>query len=681
MLDNTGKITESHLQRDAYLYVRQSTLKQVIQNTESTKRQYALRDRAVVMGWPREGVVVIDDDLGQSGASSDRDGFKRLVADVGMGSAGIVMGLEVSRLARNSSDWHRLLELCAMSNTLILDEDGLYDPNHFNDRILLGLKGQMSEIELHLIQARLRGGILNQARRGELKLPLPTGLVYDALGRVVLEPDQQVQQSIRTVFACFERTHSVRAVAQYFRSHQLNLPVRVRSGPHRGELAWREATSDRVGGVLHNPRYAGAFAYGRYANHYGPDGQKTTRLRPHEEWTVLLPDAHPGYIDWARFEANEQQLRVNARVYGQHRNEGPPREGAALLQGIAICGRCGQRMSVRYNHHHPIYQCVRESYQTGTAPCQRIPGSGIDHLISELLMQWMTPNSIALAIQVQDELQSRDNEVETWHDQEVQRAQHEADLAQQRYRTAHPNHRLVADVLEADWNAKLQALDRAQTEQERQLQQRMQRLNDPDRQGLLALAQDFPRLWRSPDTPHRERKRMVRLLIEDVTLTRTSDIHVGICLRGGTLEQRQIPPDLPSYKKYATPPEVMTLIKQWTSSCTDEQIAQKLNEKGLTSGRGLNYNKMLVRQIREKHHLGSLPTDLRARGWLTRQEMATQLGVSTTTVSDWSQRQFIDSVDCGGNLRRLYRIKESVTIKKHQGQKLAYCQLLISNAE
>ena len=333
------QVTASHLRRDAYLYVRQSTVRQVFENTESTRRQYALRERAVAMGWPIERVIVIDSDLGQSGATSaDRAGFQQLVGEVGMGHAGIVLGLEVSRLARNSTDWHRLLEICALTDTLILDEDGVYSPSDFNDRLLLGLKGTMSEAELHVLQARLRGGILNQARRGVLKTPLPVGLIYDPAGHVVLDPDSQVRQSMTHLFETFMRTGSASATVKHFRKQQLCFPRRPRAGPRQGELLWEPLRHWRVLRVLHNPRYAGAFVFGRTHTRKRVDGTPVTERLPREQWTVLLPDAHPGYITWDRFEANQKRLRDNAQANGAERRKSPPREGPALLQGLVVCG-------------------------------------------------------------------------------------------------------------------------------------------------------------------------------------------------------------------------------------------------------------------------------------------------------------------------------------------------------
>lgn len=349
--DPEPKVTSSHLPRAAYLYIRQSTLRQVFENTDSTQRQYALRRRAVTLGWPEERIVVIDHDQGQSGASTvEREGFQRLVADVGLGKAGIVMGLEVSRLARHCADWHRLLEICGLTRTLILDEDGLYDPGHFNDRLLLGLKGTMSEAELHVLRARLVGGVLNKAQRGELKMPLPIGLVDDGEDRVQLDPDQQVRQSLGNLFATFRRTGSAWATLRAFRREGWKLPRRGQAGS--GEVFWREATEATLLNTLHNPWYAGAFCFGRTRSWKDGQGRVQVQEVPREEWRFLRPDAHPGYLSWDEFLSNQALLHQNHQRHGGGlRPAGPPREGPALLQGLVVCGRCGRAMTVRYHQY------------------------------------------------------------------------------------------------------------------------------------------------------------------------------------------------------------------------------------------------------------------------------------------------------------------------------------------
>ena len=668
------KVTASHLSRAAYLYVRQSTLRQVFDHGESTRRQYALRERAVALGWQTESVVVIDSDLGLSGADSDREGFKRLVAEVSMGRAGIVLGLEVSRLARNSTDWHRLLEICALSETLILDEDGLYDPVDFNDRLLLGLKGTMSEAELHMMRARLRGGTLNAARRGELKIPLPVGLVYDPLGDVVLDPDPQVQHSLRLLFDTFTRTGSANATVKHFNREKLLFPHRPLGGAHKGELHWKPLRFARALRALHNPRYAGAFAYGRSRSRRRPGGGVETRSVPREEWTVLLRDAHPGYITWERFEQNERRLRDNDNAHaGGAARRPPPREGPALLQGLAICGVCGRTMAVRYYKQkgglHPYYLCSHEGSQTASRWCQSIPGAAIDRRVGELLVGLMTPLTLDVALQVQDELAARAEEADLWRAQRVQRAREEVDLARQRFMQAHPDNRMVADVLEAEWNAKLRALDEAQHELDRSRAEPGQGMDDGQRERILALAGDFPRLWNDPATPHRERKRMARLLIEDVTLTKATRT-LGVRLRGGATRQITWTPDPHPSQIYKTSDEVVAEIDKLLNDHTDGEAAKILNERGHRSGYGLTFTAKLVGVVRERYALKSRYQRLRDRGLLHRDEIAERLGVAGTTVHRWCKAGLLRGhVYCDAGYR-LFEIPDPLPTKQ-PGQRLS----------
>ena len=540
------KVTARHLARKAYLYVRQSTLRQVMENTESTQRQYALRQRAIALGWPAEQIVVIDTDLGQSGASAaDREGFQRLVTEVGLGRAGIVMGLEVSRLARNSSDWHRLLEICALTDTLILDEDGIYDPAHFNDRLLLGLKGTMSEAELHLLRARLRGGILNKARRGELESPLPIGLVYDTCGHVVLDPDLQVQQAIRTLFETFRRSGSATATVKFFRKQRLHFPRRAHGGPNEGEIVWADIDHSCVLRLLHNPRYAGAFFFGR-TRHNKILGQGEQRRKlPREEWIALLQGVHPGYISWSEFEENQRRLTQNSCVHGADRRRSPPREGPALLQGLTICGRCGDRMTVRYSYQRnrlvPYYMCQRDGIQNGEPICQCIPGASIDAAVAKLLLEVVTPMAVEVALAVQEEIQARALETDALRRKQVERACYEAELARHRYMRVDPNNRLVADALEAEWNARLRAQREAEEECHRQREADRVTLDEQQRKRILALVSDFPRLWSDSNVPDRERKRIVRLLLEDVTLAKGQQLTAHLRFRGGATRTLVLP--------------------------------------------------------------------------------------------------------------------------------------------
>lgn len=417
MMEAGQKVRAHHLGRKAYLYVRQSTVRQVFENTESSERQYALRGRALALGWPADHIVVVDCDQGQSAASvADRAGFQQLVGEVGMARVGIVMGLEVSRLARNSSDWHRLLEICALTETLILDEDGVYDPTHFNDRLLLGLKGTMSEAELHVLRARLRGGILNKAQRGALQLRLPVGLVDGPDGRVVLDPDVQVQGSIRLLFEVFARLGSAHGVVKHFREHGLPFPTRIHTGPCRGDLVWLPLGESRALHVLRNPRYAGAYAFGKSATRRTGGGRVTFRVLPRERWHALIPGAHEGYITWPQYEQHQRQVADNAQARGADRRLFVPREGPALLQGLAVCGRCGNPMSVRYHARRggvsPDYVCAGLRSTLATPKCQAISGADIDRAIGDLLIEVMTPVALEVTLAVEQELRVRADEAD-----------------------------------------------------------------------------------------------------------------------------------------------------------------------------------------------------------------------------------------------------------------------------
>jgi len=637
------KITTAHLSRLAYLYVRQSTLRQVFENTESTKRQYALRDRAVALGWPLDRIVVIDSDLGQSGASAaDREGFQRLVTEVSLGRVGIVLGLEVSRLARNNTDWHRLLELCALSDTLILDEDGLYDPAHFNDRLLLGLKGTMSEAELHVLKARLRGGILSRARRGELKQMVPVGFVHDAQDRVILDPDLQVQGAVRLFFETFRRTGSCLAVVKEFHAKELLFPRYLRSGAHKGELVWAELLHCRARQVIHNPRYAGAFVFGRTKHRRLPSGKYSSRQVPSEEW-ILLRDMHPGYISWDEYLSNLERVKGNALAWSTERHKGPAREGTALLQGLVICGICGERMSVRYHSHHnqevPNYWCGRRPLQRGEAShCQTIHGGALDAAISDIVIEAMTPLAIEVALSVQQELVTRREEADRQRRQHVERAKYEAELAQRRFMKVDPDNRLVADALEADWNMKLRALTAAQEAYEKASEADVGAVTDTERGELMALATDFPRLWRDQRTQMKDKKRMLRLLIEDVTLSKGDTLHVDIRFVGGATRSLDLPLPKSCVELRTTDAAVVEEIDRLIDTYTDKEIADLLNERGVRTVVTSPWTAARICRLRHIYHLTDRRTRLRAQGLLTPEEVASRYDVVVHTVHMWRRR-------------------------------------------
>jgi DNA invertase Pin-like site-specific DNA recombinase len=670
------KVTDAHLERDAYLYVRQSTARQVLENTESTQRQYALRDRAVANGWPPERIHIIDCDLGKSAAPTiERDGFQQLVSEVALGKAGMVLGLEVSRLARNSVDWHRLLELCALAGTLILDEDGIYDPANFNDRLLLGLKGEMSQAELHILKARMRGGVLNKARRGELEMAPPVGLVYRPDGTVVLDPDQEVQAALRLAFETFARTRSALQTIRWFRDEGIQFPRRLRFGPNKGELLWGQLDHSRLLQILHNPRYAGAFVYGRMRTGRTPDGKYHARKVPPAKWPYVIHDVHPGYISWDRFEANQKCLAENALGFGHERKFGPAREGPALLQGRVLCGLCGTRMRVHYVTEHgvsvPTYVCQEAAIRAGAAVCQRVPGKVVDHAISDLMLELVRPLTLDVALAVQHEVDARWAETDAVRRQQVERARYEAELARRRYMQVDPDNRLVADALEAEWNNKLRAHGAAQEEYERRRQHQRQVADEEARQKILSLATDFPRLWNDPALEPRERKRMLRLLLEDATLVKTDVITVHVWLRGGATRTLVLPRPVPIAHIRKVKSAVVAEIDRLLEDHCDREIAEILNKEGLRTWQDRPFTLKKVAWARGAYRLVSHYGRLRAKGCLTAEEISRKLGVSMTTVHEWGRKGLLRKHPYRGDQRGLFEPLENVIIAKGRGGRRA----------
>jgi len=683
-MNTPSKVTAQHLQRAAYLYIRQSSLHQVFENTESTERQYALRRRAVALGWAEDRIVVIDHDQGQSGASAiDRAGFQRLVADVGLGKAGIVMGLEVSRLARNCADWHRLLEICGLTHTLILDEDGLYDPGHYNDRLLLGLKGTMSEAELHVLKARLVGGVLNKAQRGELKMPLPIGFIYDEEDRVILDPDQQVQQSLRMFFTTFERVGSAWSTVQTFRREGWKFPKRGQAGS--GEVAWQELTHAATLDTLHNPRYAGAFCFGRTRSWKDIDGKQHVQILPRDQWRFLKPDVHSGYLTWDQFLSHEKRLLENQQCQGGARHAGPPREGPSLLQGLVICGKCGRAMTVCYHHRFgrlsPDYLCQKRCIEEAEAACQRIPGAGIDEAVGRLLVQSVTPLTLEVALNVQAEIQTRLAEADRLRRQQLQRAQYEADRARVRYMRVDPNNRLVADTLEAQWNEKLRLLAQAKDDYEAQQRADSAQLTDEQRSKIMALAADFPTLWHSPATADRDRKRMARLLLEDVTLRRDQEIIVQIRFKGGARQELRLPLPKSAWALRKTKPEIIAEIDRLLDSHTEMEVAQLLKERGWHSSAGNPFTQRMVHALRYAYHLKTRLTRLRSQGLLSPEEIGPLIGSVPSRVNYWRLTGVLKAVKTGAGNGYVYYKPSEADIALIHRRRLERTQKKVHNTQ
>ena len=643
------KVRPEHLKRNAYLYIRQSTARQVLEHQESTRRQYALEMRARELGWSPDRIIVIDSDLGQSGVSAvDRKGFQRLITEVTLDNVGIVLGLEVSRLARNNSDWHRLLELCGLTNTLILDEDGLYDPCDFNDRLLLGLKGTFSEAELHVISSRLRGGIINKAKRGELKMCLPTGFVFDNDDKIVLDPDKQVQEAIKLVFETFHRTGSSMSVLKHFRKEGVLFPRRSRAKANKGEIIWEHLHHTRVLNILHNPHYAGAYAYGKSLWRKCADGHMSCKRRDKSQWLVLLKDSHEGYISWEQYEANERQLNMwyLARSGGCQQKT-PPREGPALLQGLAICGICGNRMSVEYRNRYgrkndPTYTCKHDQLRYGLKSCQSFLGDGVDKAITELIKDAVTPMVLKVTLKVYDELQQRYEETDKIRRLQVGRAKYEADLAQRRYMQVDPDNRLVAENLEDDWNKKLVALNKANQHYEKLRQADQLNLSNQNRDDIFALVKDFPKLWQNPNISNRDRKQMIRLIIEDVTLIKgDKNIAMHIRFKGGATKSLSIPKPILYYEKIKADPELIRQIDQLLDHHVTHEIADILNKKGFTTGTGKKLTGVLVYNIQRNNRLKTRFQRLREKELLTQKELAKMLNTRENNLWFWREKGWL----------------------------------------
>ncbi|HEX5620040.1 MAG TPA: recombinase family protein [Solirubrobacteraceae bacterium] len=644
------KISAAHLERVAVVYVRQSTLAQVRQHTESTQRQYALAAEAERLGWPAARVEVIDDDLGLSGRSADgRSGFRELVGRVCVGEVGAILGLEVSRLARSSADLQRLLELARLTDTLVIDADGIYDLADFNDRLLLGLKGTMSEAELHLLAGRLQGAKLAAAERGELRFPLPVGLVYDDEGQTVIDPDEEVRSAVADVFAAFEQTGSAYGVVGAFEGRRF--PRRAYGGAWAGELRWGRLTHSRALGVLSNPAYAGAYVYGRYRSRrlVDPDGtiRATTVELPRSEWAVVIHDHHPGYIDWETFLRNQARLQRNRTNAGER----PPREGEALLQGILLCSGCGRQMSTRYQAGRGYYECSKSRADHVETPrCRSVRSDTLDEAVARRLLDALSPDEVALALAAADEVQQRRVRSTRAAELAVERARYEADRAERAFHACEPEHRLVARSLEQRWEARLAAL----AEAEQALTQAKAAVAPlPPPAELEALCADLPGLWAAPTTSNRDRKRILRTLIADVTLISepgAKQLGIGIRWQSGASEQLAVerPPRAQDARR--TPAAAVELARRRGPELTNHELAAELNAAGQRTGTGRPFDLDAVQWLRWRYRIPAPPP--LAAGEFSVRDVARRLGVSDGVVYYWIARGQLDARR--GPAHRLY---------------------------
>jgi DNA invertase Pin-like site-specific DNA recombinase len=641
-MSDLGKITETHRRRRAVVYVRQSTLGQVERNVESTARQYALRERAVELGWPPGSVVVVDGDLGRSGACSDgRFGFKELVAEVGLGHVGLILALETSRLARSSADWHQLLDLCALTQTLIADADGVYSPGEFNDRLLLGLKGTMSEAELHLIRARLDGGLRNKAARGELRLALPVGLDRDDDGRIVLCPDEQVRHAIERVFVLWRRLGSARQVVFELIAEGQQLPRRT-VGQRR--IRWARPSYGAVHDFLTNPTYAGAFVFGRKRREKRLDEQGRVRVHDREvameQWSVCLPEHHPGYVSWPEYLQTRERLRSNVRPRGE--GGGAAREGAALLQGLARCGRCGRRMQVSYAGTGGTvrrYACLRGHVLHATdQTCQSLGGGRLDKAVAAAFLEAVTPAGVAATAGAVGQLADQHDDRLAGQRLAVERAEFEADRARRQFDACEPEHRLVARSLERSLEDALATVEREQGKLAALERARPAPLTDDERAALARLARDLPRMWNAATTTDRDRKELLRTLVGDVVITvHAADkrADVEICWEGGARSELAVPLNARGPERRRLPEDTVELIRRLAAHHPDHQIASILARNGHRTGTGLAFTASRVRSARQRAGIPAAPPPDPTSQLVTINQAATQLGVSLFTIRRW----------------------------------------------
>jgi DNA invertase Pin-like site-specific DNA recombinase len=648
---NHPKITEHHHSRLAYVYLRQSTPGQVLHHQESTERQYALRAKAQELGWSETSIRTLDRDLGKSGAQiAGREDFKTLVADVSMGQVGAVFALEVSRLSRSDLDWHRLLELCALTRTLVIDEDGCYDPSDFNDGLLLGLKGTMAQAELHFLRSRLQGGKLNKAKKGELRFPLPVGYRYDQEGGIIQDPDEEVRGAVALVFRLFRETGSAFAVVQRFAERGLRFPKRAYGGAWNGKLIWGRLTHSRVLGILKNPSYTGMYVFGRYQYRVQISAQgdvrKQMRAVAMPDWRVRLPQHHEGYVTEEEFFANRERLQKNCTHAEETVLSGPAREGLALLQGLLLCGHCGRALTVRYTGNggiRPTYLCNwlhREAL--ATKDCMSFRCDVLDPVISEEVFNALQPAELELALGALRELETRDQAIMRQWQMRLERAEYEAALAERRYEEVDPSNRLVASTLERRWNdALLQVQDLKK--QAADFQQQQARVATPEqKEKIMALARDLPRLWHSPSTQPKDRKRMLRLLIKDITVEKSTaprQLLVHIRWQGGACTERivQLPPKIADRVRY--PAAVVERVRELAQGLPDVDIAAQLNRDGHASAKGRPYTTKIIQWIRWRYQIP--PAPLKNPEELTVQQVAEQFGVSAWVVYYWIEQRVI----------------------------------------
>ena len=670
---DASKLTDRHRARLCVIYVRQSSYVQVERNRESTARQYDLAGRAAELGWPSEAVLVIDEDLGLSGSgTAQRSGFARLAAEVGLGHVGMILSLEVSRLARSNADWYRLLDLCALTGSLIADTDGIYDPADYTDRLSLGLKGTIAEAELHVLRERLHGGIRNKAARGELRIALPVGLIWgESDGQILLHPDQAVRGAIQTVFDRFAELGSVRATWIWYRGEGLPFPYQ---GGRRCGVEWVTPSYLQIHRVLTHPAYAGAYVFGstRQERYVDEEGRLHARIRrlPMDDWQVLIMDHHPdqAYISWDTYLANQARIDTNIRPRTHQPGTGAFREGCALLQGLAVCGRCGRKLAVHYNRDYstPGYHCHGRNLAEGRAQrCLSIGGIQIDQAVVEAFLAALTPAGVEAALAAAEALAAdRDSALAQWR-KEVERARYQAGLAERRYMAVDPDNRLVARGLEADWETKLAALAAAETELARRQAARPAGVGPNERATLRRLGSDLKTVWQAPTTTDRDRKELLRTLLEEIVIDVDRDAgqaRLTLRWRGGALSELRVTLKA-KQPTIRTDEDTIDLIRRLACHHPDATIAGILNRQGRLSARGQRFTASMVQGLR--YHWGipryRPPTQPPQGEAVPLYQAAKQLGVVPSTLYRWINEGFIpaeqDTPGAPWRIRMTYELK------------------------
>ena len=649
----SSKVTTSHRAKLAYLYVRQSSLSQVAHHAESTEMQYRLMDRAIALGWPRERIRIVDEDLGKSAKSADnRLGFQQIIAEIGLGRVGLVLSLDASRLARNCSDWHRLIELCALFGALIADGEQLYDPRQYHDRLLLGLSGMMSEAELHQLKIRLQAGELQKAERGELRMALPVGLERQRDGAVILHPDEEIQARLRMVFSKFEEVGSAHAVMRHLRRHDLPLPTRPLRGPVPHEVVWQEASLFRVLAILHNPAYAGAYVYGRTT--LDPtrrrSGHPASGLvhRPVGQWPVCLQGIYPAYVDWERFLANQERLKNNQNKYEAGRH-GAPRKGQALLQGIVFCGLCGRRMHLRYSGpqgEYPVYTCTYARHEFAAPSCQEVRALTLDAEIERQFLQALEPDQLTVALAALEQIEQETATLRHQWQLRVERAHYEAERSRRQYHAVEPENRLVARNLERQWEDKLRAAEELDQARQRWAARNEHVIGESDRAAILALGENLPAVWNAPTTTACDRKRLLQLVIQSVVVDARREpgrVWYRINWQTGATTEQWLTRRVHSYalhgQRDVLEQRVQALIG---NGKMDAEIAEELNREGLPTARGRCFSGNLVWLMRHQWKIpsskenGNENNPLRwADGTYSIQGVANLIGVTVGTVHKW----------------------------------------------